>query len=249
MIRHIHPPLVSIAFAALLAAATPSQADTVTFDAFPGPDGRFGTADDVPIGPGGASGIFTPFTNEFVHLAGGVGLVIDSAVGGNPVFGYIGGIGEIYSRLGNHMLVTARPDVAPDAGTFGAVRYRFVLSSDGTTPTTIPSISFNFVPGIAPGHVDTASFFDQAGNLLSSVSYVDGVGSPDVSYGNAAGIARVDITTNFSVATDNISLPAVPEPSVWLCTLFGLPLIARRALVVRRESRDLQAVVQPPRCA
>ena len=190
-----------------------THAVTIDFSAFPGADNMLGTADDIPVSESSLKGVF--FTNEYAHLMGGIGFVVDSAVGGNSSSGYYSNLGAIVNAGRppySNVLVAAAPELGPGEIYFGALRYRFVDSVDGTTPVAVPSIGFDFVPGVAPGFTDTARFYDLAGNLLTTITYVDGVGNNHVSYSNPAGFSRVEIDTNFSVTTDNVTF-SIPEPS------------------------------------
>lgn len=213
--------------AAILFAASSATATTVTFSAFPGPDNTLGTGDDVPINAGSGNGQAVFFTTEYTHLTGGAGLLVDSPVEGNPTFGYNSGLGAVLLWGGNNILVGARPDAGPGQFSFGPIRYHFVDSSNGTNPVAVVNVDLDFVSGIFGGSIDTAQFFDLNGTLLATATYTDGVGSNHVSYSNLAGIARVDIGTSFSVATDNFSYSGlvVPEPTVFLSSILGAAVL------------------------
>lgn len=205
----------ALAASLCLGYANVSGADTlITFNSFPGPDNQLGTGDDIAIGPGSPA-VF--FTDQFARLSGGVGFVVDSAVGGNPSLGYVPSLGAVFRLGGNNLSVTARPDAGPGQFGFGALRYRFVASDDGTTPVTVPQFQFDFIHGIAPGAHNIAGFYDSGGSLLNAILFIDDfANNPRISYANPVGIARVDIFTTFSVATDNLVIPgAVPEASTW----------------------------------
>ncbi|MDB6038869.1 MAG: hypothetical protein JWM99_2710 [Verrucomicrobiales bacterium] len=193
----------------LITTATPSaSAVTIDFSSFPGSDNTLGTGDDLSIVAGTGDGQAAFFTDQFSHLSGGTGFRVDSPVPGGA------GLGAIVPHFGNNILVEARPDAGLGYYSFSAVNLRFVLSSDGLTPVGVPSVGFDFVSGISGGASDTAKFYDVNNTLLTTQTYVDGIGNNHISYSNPSGIARVDITTTFSVALDNVSYTpgaAVPD--------------------------------------
>ena len=221
--------MLTFTFSLLSLAAASALATPITFSVFPGADNTLGTGDDVAVNAGSGNGTGVFFTNQFAHLSGGVGFLVDSPVDGDPLSGYIN-MGAIVSLSGNNVLVTARPDAGARQFGFGDVRYRFVQSSDGSTSTGVSSVDFDFVTGVDTGAVDTAKFYDLNNNLLGTLSYIDGTGNNHISYANAAGIARVDVNTSFSAATDNVSwgTEVVPEPSTLALLLSGITLIGWR---------------------
>jgi hypothetical protein len=173
---------------------------TIPFTTFPGPDNILGNADDVPVTPSTSTAVW--FTTEYARLVGGVGVVVDSTSTASSALGAI-----VKANFGglNNVLVQARPDAGAGKFSFGNVDYRFVSSTDGVTPAAAALVEFDFVPGIATGATNTARFYGSSGNLLHTATYVDGTGSNHLLYANSAGIAKVSITTNFSVATDNFT--------------------------------------------
>jgi len=196
----------------------PGSRTTITFSTFPGMDNILGNADDIRVLPPWPPSSAVWFTNEYAHLAGGVGVVVDSKTTTvNQNLGAIVKANWNYWGLDN-VLVQARADAGPDKFSYGAVDYRFVNSADGVTPAVATRVEFDFVPGISPGATSTARFYGPSGNLLHTAIYGDGANLPRIVYANSAGIAKVSITTNISAATDNFTFeaPAIvagpPEP-------------------------------------
>lgn len=220
----------------ILGNTTVSHAqNTITFDRFPGVDNTLGTGDDVFPAPTSVNSVH--FTNQFSRLVGSAGFVVDSiGITGGTGLGAVGVIGGT-----GRYLLRARPDANPTAYSFSSVRIRFVNPADGVTPVSLPSFGLDLVPNVSPGATNTVRFFDAGGALLNTVAWVDGQPGNVINYANASGIASVETSTSFSLAHDNLRLPATfitggasaPEPG----TLSLLALGAVGTGVVRRRKQ------------
>ena len=172
------------------------QAGTATFlgwSYLPGSDNLLNTSDDISISLPLNTGVH--FTDELAHLVTGVGVLVDSSAVFNGM--ELPGIGGIvnFSSSGN-VLVSARPDVSPTAFSFAANRIRFV-----DPITSAPKAVNNVSILIGLDHNHTVRFFDVNGNVLSQQP----AGSNDTISLHAPGqIAYLEVTTDFSVYTDNL---------------------------------------------
>ena len=192
---------------ALLEAVEPAlTTTTVGFETFPGPDGLLNTSDDVPVDVSGYPASAAWFTTEFASLEGGVGVVFDSGSTATSLAAVV----PRSSGATNNILVQARPDAGPGLYSYANIAARFVNAADGVTAAAVNDVSFALVSGIAAPVTNTVRFFDRSGGLLDQQQFDrDGV---TVSYSSAAGIARVEVSTTFSVATDNWSFSYQPAP-------------------------------------
>jgi hypothetical protein len=223
--RSLIPLIALIGVLTAVAAPKPAPAVTITFEAFPGPDGQLGTSDDVPIvAPALFDDQSQQITTQFASL--GIRFLPDPPQHNHS---------EILNDSSFKRFAGSRPNLLSTSRViypFGPLEAEFA----------VPVRSVRMAIGL--GSIDSArpnrlEIFDAGGTLLGSVQASDAFVTLDA----PVDIARFRVTATLAsnqAAIDNITFTPIPEPSAAM-TVVALAL----GMALSRRGRRRWMTAEP----
>ncbi len=215
--RFTHPIAAPVATLAVILAASAAGAVDVNFDVFPGPDGKFGTGDDILVAAG------TEITDQYM----GVGVIVENAVSSTALPGLYaipqGGPGSETSDIvpTTPPFAAATLDIPGDLGasSTGWIRFRFFPSATDFSLDML-DVESSGNPGTKNTYIDVKLTSGAVERLL--VPAGPNAGQQTISYFAPGGLEIIDIFVSLnngvvggeSMAVD--SLRFAPANRCWL---------------------------------